>query len=78
MFACIDGEEREIAPPSELALHPSNVVSVMMTFSVEVEVDRLHWDAERARMRASMREMRKSVGKIREVHKFDCSSTISQ
>jgi hypothetical protein len=54
MFACIDGEERETAPPSELALHPSNVVSLMVTFSVEVELNRLHCAVENATKRASI------------------------
>jgi hypothetical protein len=56
MFARIDEDEREIAPPEELALHPSNVVSVMVTFPVEGISDRLHSDAERARKRASISE----------------------
>jgi hypothetical protein len=32
IVACIDENERKIAPPSELALHPSNVVSLIATF----------------------------------------------
>jgi hypothetical protein len=52
MFACIDEDERETAPPLELALHPSNVVSYMVTFSVEV--DRLHSDVENATKRWSI------------------------
>jgi hypothetical protein len=63
MFACIDEDERETAPRSELALHPSNVVSLMATFSAEVEMDWLHYEAENRTNRCSIARDPKAYGK---------------
>jgi hypothetical protein len=64
MFAGIDGNERETAPPSELELHPSNVVSLIMTFPGVVELDRSHCEVDNAIKRGSIGRSRRSMGKV--------------
>jgi hypothetical protein len=54
MFARMELDERETAPPLELELHPSNVVAAMERFPVAVELYRAHSEDERARNRVSI------------------------
>jgi hypothetical protein len=54
MFARMALDARETAPPLELDLHPSNVVAVMETFPVAVELYRVHAEETRARNRVSI------------------------